>query len=55
MGDKIMGVAMVAVLLAGLGDMLMHVSGTNAVFQGVGGLVNSTYSAAAGSYSSSPN
>lgn len=55
MGDKVLGVVMVALLLAGLGDMLMHVQGTNAVFNGVGGLLNDTYGAAAGSYTSTSN
>jgi hypothetical protein len=45
------GLIMLALGGAILGDLLVHVAGTNAVFSGVGNLLGSTYKAAAGGYS----
>jgi len=55
MGDRIATIALYAIGGAILGDMLIHVAGTNAFFSGLGNLADSTYKAAAGAYSSSPN
>lgn len=49
--ETITGLVLVALGGAILGDMLVHVSGTNAVFSGIGNLLGSTYKAAAGGYS----
>jgi len=50
-GDAVLGVVTLALMGAILGDMLLHVAGTNAIFSGVGSLLSSTYQAAAGAYS----
>jgi len=55
MGDRIATIALYALGGAILGDMLIHVAGTNAFFSGLGNLAGSTYRAAAGAYSQSPN
>jgi hypothetical protein len=55
MGDKITTLALYAIMGAILGDMLIHVQGTNALFSGLGNLATSTYKAAGGAYSTSPN
>lgn len=47
----VIGIVMAAVLLAGLGDVLAHPTGTNAAFTGLNGLAGSTYKAASGGYS----
>lgn len=49
--DAVAGLVLLAIGGAILGDLLMHVAGTNAVFSGVGNLLGSTYKAAAGGYS----
>ena len=51
MPNKVIGIITLAIGGAILGDMLIHVSGTNAIFSGLGNLLSSTYQAAAGSYS----
>ncbi len=51
MPDKVIGIVTLAIAGAILGDMLIHVAGTNAIFSGIGNLVSSTYQAAAGAYS----
>ena len=50
-GEAVLGIVTLALMGAILGDMLVHVAGTNAIFSGVGNLLSSTYQAAAGSYS----
>jgi hypothetical protein len=50
-GEKILGIVMLAIGGAILGDMLINYKGTQAIFSGVGGLLSSTYTAAAGGYS----
>lgn len=50
--ETIAGLVLVALGGAILGDMLVHVDGTKAVFNGIGNLLGSTYKAAAGGYSS---
>lgn len=47
-GATIGGIVVIAVLLAGLGDLLAHPSGTKTLFSGSTGLLKSTYTAAAG-------
>lgn len=49
--EPIAGIVLLALGGAILGDLLVHVAGTNAVFGGVGNLLGSTYKAAAGGYS----
>lgn len=51
MGDRVTKIVIYAIGGAILGDMLIHVAGTNALFSGLGNLLSSTYQAAAGSYS----
>jgi len=51
MGDRILGIVVLAIGGAILGDLLVHMEGTNALFSGVGNLLGSTYQAAAGAYS----
>lgn len=51
MGDRVLGIVVLAIGGAILGDLLVHVAGTNALFSGVGNLLGSTYQAAAGAYS----
>jgi hypothetical protein len=55
MGDRLTKLAIYAIGGAILGDMLIHVAGTNAFFSGIGNLLGSTYQAAAGAYSKAPN
>ena len=55
MGERATKIAIYALGGAILGDMLIHVAGTNAFFSGLGNLAISTYKAAAGAYSTSPN
>ena len=55
MGERLTKLALYALGGAVLGDMLIHVGGTNAFFSGLGNLAGSTYKAAAGAYSSNPN
>jgi hypothetical protein len=55
MGDRIATIALYALGGAILGDMLIHVAGTNAFFSGLGNLAGTTYKAAAGAYSTNPN
>lgn len=50
MGDKILGIVVLAIGGAILADLLVHVNGTNALFNGIGGLLSSTYNAASGAY-----
>jgi len=51
MGDRVTKIIIYAIGGAILGDMLIHVSGTNAFFSGLGNVLSSTYTAAAGGYS----
>jgi len=51
MGDRVTKIVIYAIGGAILGDMLIHVAGTNALFSGLGNLLGSTYQAAAGAYS----
>lgn len=55
MGDRVATIALYAIGGAILGDMLIHVAGTNAFFSGLGNLAIGTYKAAGGAYSTSPN
>lgn len=55
MGERISKIVLYALGGAILGDMLIHVAGTNAFFSGLGNLSTSTYKAAAGAYSTNPN
>jgi len=55
MGERLSKLALYALGGAILGDMLIHVAGTNAFFSGLGNLATTTYRAAAGAYSSNPN
>jgi hypothetical protein len=50
MGDKVTKIIIYAIGGAILGDMLIHVAGTNALFSGLGNLLGSTYQAASGAY-----
>jgi len=54
-GEKATKIILYALGGAILGDMLIHVAGTNALFSGLGNLATSTYRAAAGAYSSNAN
>lgn len=54
-GERVSKIILYALLGAAFGDMLIHVQGTNAFFSGLGNLATSTYKAAAGAYSTSPN
>lgn len=49
-GSKIAGIVMVAVLLAGLGDLIRNPGGANAVFGGTNTLLNTTLTGASGGY-----
>ncbi len=55
MGERLTKLALYALLGTVLGDMLIHVAGTNAFFSGLGNLAIGTYTGAAGAYSSNPN
>lgn len=50
-GDQVVGLVTLALMGAIVGDFLVHIDGTNAIFGGVGNLLGSTYRAAAGGYS----
>lgn len=49
-GDQVVGLVTIALMGAILGDLLVHVNGTNAIFSGVSSLLGSTYQAASGGY-----
>lgn len=51
MGDRVLGIVVLAIGGAILGDLLVHVAGTNALFSGMGNLLGATYQASAGAYS----
>lgn len=51
MGERATKVLIYVIGGAILGDLLIHVAGTNALFSGLGNLLSSTYQAAAGGYS----
>ena len=55
MGERAVKILVYVIGGAILGDMLVHVAGTNALFSGLGNLLGSTYQAAAGAYSKSSN
>jgi hypothetical protein len=55
MGEKASKIVLYALGGAILGDMLIHVAGTNAFFSGLGNLASTTYKGAAGAYSTNPN
>ena len=55
MGDRIATLGLYALIGAIVGDMLIHVAGTNAFFSGLGNLAQTGAKAAAGAYSTNPN
>lgn len=55
MGERLSKLALYALGGAILGDMLIHVAGTNALFSGLGNLAIGSYKAAGGAYSTSSN
>lgn len=50
-GETVLGLVTLALIGAVVGDFLVHVNGTNAIFSGVSNLLGQTYQAAAGGYS----
>lgn len=53
-GAKIFGIIFVAVLLAGVADLVKNPTGTSTLFKGTNSLLSSTYQAASGSYAKGP-
>lgn len=50
MGSKIGGIIVLAVALAGLGDLLAHSGGTKTLFSGTNSLLGTTFKGASGAY-----
>jgi hypothetical protein len=50
MGSKVAGIAVIVVLLAGLGDLLAHPSGTQTLLNGTNSIETTTLQGASGAY-----
>jgi len=50
MGSKIAGIVVLAVIFAGVADLVAHPQGASGLFSGTNSLLTSTYKAASGAY-----